>query len=124
MSKKNILLVDDDDGFRESVRDILLLEDYEVIEVSDGKYALPIVEKQAVDLVLTDILMPETEGVELNLKINKMKPGLKVIGMTGGGRMLEQGSVVEMCRDFSFETMLCKPFTMEELLATVEQALN
>lgn len=124
MPRKVILLVDDDSDFRESVRDVLMLEDYEVIAVSDGRYALPVVEKEAIDLVVTDILMPDIEGVELCININAMKPDLKVIGMTGGSRMLEQKSVVELCSDFSFETVLCKPFTMEELLTKVEQALT
>ena len=62
-----ILLVDDDSAFRESVRDILKIEYYQVIEVKNGEEALSIIENKngQVDLVITDMLMPEIEGNEL-----------------------------------------------------------
>ncbi len=120
---KVILLVDDDSAFRESVYDILELEGFEVIEAEDGKYALPILENEDVHLVITDILMPEIEGIDLVSKIKKLKPNLKVIGMTGGGRIGSAEQVKSMCSSFFFETVLSKPFLVEDLIAEVEAAL-
>ena len=118
-----ILLVDDDAPFRESVRDILEIEGYQVIECGDGKEALPILEKQQIDLMITDILMPEIEGIELVSKTKKIKPTLNIIGMTGGGRMVSADKVRKMCLPVFFGPVLNKPFLQEELLAQVSDAL-
>jgi DNA-binding NtrC family response regulator len=118
-----ILVVDDDPVIRESVRDILEIENYKVIEAGDGIDGLPIVKKEHIDLVITDILMPQVEGNELVFKLKKFRPDLKVIGMTGGGRLVSVEQVKQLCPDVVFETMLTKPFLREELLAQVEAAL-
>ena len=118
-----ILVVDDDPVIRESVRDILEIENYKVIEAGDGIDVLPIVEKEHVDLVITDILMPQVEGNELVFKLKKFRPDLKVIGMTGGGRLVSVEQVKQLCPDVLFEKILTKPFLREELLAQVEAAL-
>jgi two-component system nitrogen regulation response regulator NtrX len=118
-----ILVVDDDPVIRESVRDILEIENYKVIEARDGIDVLPIVEKEHVDLVITDILMPQVEGNELVFKLKKFRPDLKVIGMTGGGRLVSVEQVKQLCPDVLFEKILTKPFLREELLAQVEAAL-
>ena len=121
---KVILLVDDDPGFRESVRDILEIEGYKIIETGDGSDALPIIEKEHVDLVITDILMPEIEGNELAERISALKPDLKVIGMTGGGRLGSANEVKSLCITDVFETILSKPFLADELLVQVTAALS
>ena len=120
---KVILVVDDDPVMRESVRDILEIENYKVIEAGDGIDGLPIVKKEHVDLVITDILMPQVEGNELVFKLKKFRPDLKVIGMTGGGRLVSVEQVKQLCPDVLFEKILTKPFLREELLAQVEAAL-
>ena len=119
-----ILLVDDDSAFRESVRDVLEIEGYQVIESGDGKEALPVIESEQVDLVLTDILMPRVTGNELATKIRTLRPDLKVIGMTGGGRIGSADSVKRLCSPIIFETVLNKPFLAEDLIAQVEKALS
>lgn len=121
---EKILLVDDDEAFRESVRDFLLIEDYNVIEVGDGKDAIPIVEKDNIDLVLTDILMPEVEGNQLATRIKKIKPDLKIIGMTGGGRLVSAEMVLKVTSPLVFETLLRKPFSSDELILAVKSALK
>ena len=120
---KVILVVDDDPVMRESVCDILEIENYKVIEAGDGIDGLPIVKKEHVDLVITDILMPQVDGNELVFKLKKFRPDLKVIGMTGGGRLVSVEQVKQLCPDVLFEKILTKPFLREELLAQVEAAL-
>ena len=120
---KVILVVDDDAVMRESVRDILEIENYKVIEAGDGIDGLPIVKKEHVDLVITDILMSQVDGNELVFKLKKFRPDLKVIGMTGGGRLVSVEQVKQLCPDVLFEKILTKPFLREELLAQVEAAL-
>ncbi len=117
-----ILLVDDDNGFRESVRDILDIEGYQVIDVERGSDALALVKEEDIDLVITDILMPDIEGVELTTKIKKLKPGLKVIGMTGGGA-IGADKVLKVCSSVFFDSTLRKPFSCDELLTAIEYLL-
>lgn len=121
---ETILLVDDDSAFRISVKTVLELEGYQVIDVDDGFNALPIIEKQEVDLVITDILMPEIEGNELASKAKGLKPNLKIIGMTGGGGIGDASRVESMCVKMLFEVILKKPFLSEDLLAAISKALS
>lgn len=119
-----ILLVDDDQAFRESVSEILDIEYYNVFEAKDGTDALVILENNNVDLVITDILMPEVEGNQLALKIKKAHPGLKIIGMTGGGRLVSTDMVLLTTSPDLFEVILRKPFSRDELLSVIKQNLN
>jgi DNA-binding NtrC family response regulator len=120
---KKILLVEDDTVFRKSVKDILELSDYEVIDVDCGSKALKIIQDGNVSLVITDILMPEMEGNELTAEIKNTHPNLKVIGMTGGGKLLDADRVKSICIPRHFELVLKKPFLAEEILEAVETGL-
>jgi len=121
-----ILLVDDDSAFRESVRDILEIENYQVIEAKSGSEALSIIvnENGQINLVITDLLMPEIEGNELTSKIKRLRPNLKIIGMTGGGRIGTADYVAQMAVSPLFETILRKPFLAEDLIAQIVVALS
>ncbi len=77
-----------------------------------------------VDLVLTDMLMPEIEGNQLAAKIKKLRPNLKIIGMTGGGRIGTADYVAQMAVSPLFETILRKPFLAEDLIAQIVVALS
>ena len=117
-----ILLVDDDAAFRESVRQMLVFAEYEVLEAEDGIKALELLKSEVVDILLTDILMPDMEGVELRSKALKLKPELKVIGLTGGGLMSAE-SVTGMAERF-FHVFLRKPFDCRELLDGITTVEN
>lgn len=121
---KVILLVDDDTPVREAVRDTLELEGYTILEAASGNKAISVIEREEIDLVVTDVLMPDGEGIGLAFNIQKTKPGLKIIGMTGGGNTLSADSVEEMCDGIPFEVVLRKPFPEEELLGAITAALS
>ena len=78
-----ILIIEDDDAVRHSIRRTLERNGYEVIVASDGKIALNVIEQQTPDAVLTDIFMPDMDGLEFIRKIVKSKPDIPVIAMTG-----------------------------------------
>lgn len=120
---KKILVVDDDNAFRESVVDILELEGYLVTEAIHGKHGLSLLSQETFDLVITDILMPEMEGVEFMDTISEEYPSLKVIGMTGGGRIGTSEDVKFSAAEF-FDTILSKPFSSDDLLAEVKKFLE
>ncbi|PCJ57362.1 MAG: response regulator [Planctomycetota bacterium] len=117
--KSKILLVDDDDGFRASIIICLTLEDYSVIGASNGIEALEVMLDQEIDILITDILMPEMDGIELALKIKKEYPQLKTIGITGGGMLGDSENVSKMSKAF-FSSYLKKPFESNELLEKIE----
>ena len=82
-----ILLVDDDDSFRKMLRLTLTKMGYDVVEARDGKEALVLHHQLSPDLVLTDLIMPEKEGLETIEELRRVYPGIKIIAMSGGGRL-------------------------------------
>ena len=81
-----ILLADDEDLFAIMIERSLIMFGYEVIRVRNGKEALNLYDPQAISLVVTDLIMPDMEGVELIVALRKVNPAVKVIAMSGGGR--------------------------------------
>jgi CheY-like chemotaxis protein len=113
-----ILVVDDDDQVR-SLFDVMLRRaGYEVICAPDGRVALQELSRCAVDLIITDIFMPEKEGLETIMEIRRAWPDLKVIAVSGGGR---HGNMdyLEIARKLGASATLSKPIERRTLLETV-----
>ena len=120
---KSILLVDDDDAFRGSVRDMLECEGYSVVDISEGKRVLKSLEENEIGVVITDILMADVDGNEVAMKVHCACPDMKVIGMTGGGRIGTADDVKNLCVGAYFAAILNKPFLIEDLVEAVEAAV-
>lgn len=118
---KRILLTDDDEAFRESVKEILLLEDYDITEANNGLEAINLLKDNEYDLLITDILMPKVEGLELSTQLRELGIDIKTIGMTGGGQ-LDKDNIVSFATGF-FDACLTKPFTREEILKEVDKLI-
>ena len=71
---KKILVIDDDDIMRETIRDILLFESYDVAVASDGKEGLEIIQEESFDMIVTDILMPDKDGIEVIMEGKSRNP--------------------------------------------------
>ena len=112
-----ILLTDDDEGFRSSIKLLLELEGFEVLETDNGRQALRILNETYVDVCITDILMPDMDGIELSEQLKEVRPDLKIIGMTGGGQLSHD----KVKRDAKrlFDVFLIKPFNKKELLSEI-----
>ena len=80
-----ILIIDDEDVVREMLRDILEPEGYVILDAENGKKGLEIFNPETIDLVITDIMMPEKDGFETITALNQIKPGIKIIALTGYG---------------------------------------
>lgn len=87
MSAIKILLVDDDDGIRNSFKMILTKKGYEVEAISSGFEAVNCIKKSTYDILLTDLKMPNMNGIELLKEARKLDPNLGVIIMTGYGEI-------------------------------------
>ena len=117
---KTILAIDDDDSLRRVVEYNLAEEGYRVITAADGPSGLEAYQREAVDVVLTDIRMPGMEGIELLARLKAMQPELPVIMLTAFGTI---DSAVEAMRLGAFD-YLTKPFSRDQLRASVRKALE
>ncbi len=123
MSIARILLVDDDDGLRTALRRALEREGYAVVEAGNGKHALDRLKETSVDLVITDIIMPESEGIELALTLHRTQPQLPVIAISGGGNWTPEFHL-SIARQAGALHAFEKPFVVEELLQRVGELLQ
>lgn len=122
MTTPRILLVEDDASLRSVLRRALERAGYRALEAADGRAALDVIrtEGEPVDMVVTDIVMPGMEGIELMISIRKTHPSLPVIAMSGGGRSSAQ-SYLQIARSAGAVRVLAKPFEIESLLETVRE---
>ena len=114
-----ILVVDDMAGIRGFVRKVLTGAGYRVMEAENGIEALQQMNASVVDLVLTDLVMPEMEGLEVIRRVCKERPELKIIGMSGafGGQFLKPAELL------GAHARLAKPIRPDDLLDTVRRVL-
>ncbi len=117
-----ILVVDDDRDFAEMLGKALTSFRYEVLRAGDGREALRLYDPQTVGLVLTDLLMPDMEGVELIVALRRRFPGVKIIAMSGGGRNAPE-PYLEIAQKVGAVKTLAKPFPLETLRAAVAECL-
>ena len=118
----HVLLIDDEKLVRLTVRKILEAEGYEVSEAEDGMVGLESFKQQPFDLVITDIVMPECEGIETIAAIRKIKPDQKILAISGGGRN-KNLDYLSMAVLQGAADKLAKPFSRSELLSVVTRCL-
>ncbi|MEQ8319257.1 MAG: response regulator [Rhodospirillales bacterium] len=118
-----VLLVDDDDLILETLTLALTDNGYDVVTASDGDDALSKFEQNDVAIVVTDIIMPNKEGVETILQFRQVSPDLPIIAMTGGGRS-GRLDFLSVATKLGATDTLKKPFSPDELIAAVHRALN
>jgi DNA-binding NtrC family response regulator len=116
----NILVVDDERNTCEALAVILHREGHTATIVTSGEAALARLQRQAVDLVISDVKMPGTDGFALLHYVKAEHPGLPVVMMSGHSNV---STAVEAMKQGAFD-YLVKPFGKEELLRTVQKALN
>ena len=120
----SILLVEDDDNVRDILQMALVGAGHEVEVAPDGKVALVAYRRHASDLVITDLVMPEKDGLQMIMELRRLDPAVKIIAMSGGGRILGPGQLyLESARSFGALQILSKPFTSAALLKAVSEVL-
>ncbi len=120
MQTGNILIVDDEKGIRDGLRLFLKREGHLTFTAADGQEALEILEKNDIDLVISDLKMPRIDGEELLAFIKKDYPGVQVIILTGHGTV---ETAVESMRNGAYD-FLIKPLNLEKLGLIVKRALS
>jgi UDP-3-O-[3-hydroxymyristoyl] N-acetylglucosamine deacetylase len=117
---KTILIVDDEDGVRESVREVLSDEGYRVIDTADGTQVLELIREERPELVLLDIWMPQVDGIGLLKEIKTQEPDIHVVMVSGHGNI---HTAVTATKFGAFD-FIEKPVTLDGLLLTVQRALG
>lgn len=114
-----ILIIDDARDIRVALRKLLERVGYEVLEAANGMEASRLYNASPVDLVITDILMPEKDGVEILLELRKAHPGIKAIVISGEGQ-----EFLPVAEDFGALRTFSKPFEPGEVLRTVKELVG
>jgi CheY-like chemotaxis protein len=117
-----ILLIEDDDSVRTILYLTLVHCGHNVVEARNGREGLDLFRQGVVDLVITDIVMPEKEGFEVLMKIRKKNPALKIIAISGGG-LHNAAHYLHTAKLLGAAKVLAKPFSNEALMAAVNELL-
>ncbi|MFA5182840.1 MAG: response regulator [Syntrophales bacterium] len=119
-----ILLIDDDEQFRMLLRKMLEKAGYnDIEEANDGSMGVKLFRQHPFDLVITDLIMPDKEGIETIIELTGENPQIKIIAMSGGGRVGPQ-DYLETAKRLGASRTLAKPFNYSELVDTVHELLS
>jgi CheY-like chemotaxis protein len=119
----HIIVVDDDSVLRGTILRILERGGHRVREAENGREGLRLVEDEVPDLVITDLLMPEKEGIETIMELRDRFPAVPIIAISGAGGPGEESPLVD-AELFGANASLSKPFTVPALLDLVEEVLS
>jgi CheY-like chemotaxis protein len=119
-----ILVIDDDSFVRSLVTRVLGREGHEVVSAEDGIAGLSLFKSDPFDLVITDILMPEKEGIELIMELREASPDLPVLAISGGGPQTGPAGPLHDAKLLGADASLAKPFEVEALSRVVAELLE
>ncbi|MBK7132704.1 MAG: response regulator [Bacteroidales bacterium] len=118
-----ILIVEDDKELREMLKVSLIRHKYSVLEATDGKDAISHFKPSIIDLVVTDLIMPEEDGLKVIMKLRELKPQLKIIAISGGGKA-GPGSYLKLAKALGADAVFSKPFSINDLVSKIESLLT
>jgi DNA-binding response OmpR family regulator len=118
----HILVIDDEESIRSMLAIILEKEGHRVTVAENGKIGMSRFKAEGADLIITDLVMPEQEGVETIMQLRQQHPTFPIIAMSGGGSRAD--TYLAICKRLGVRHTLAKPFTMDELIKTVAAVLS
>lgn len=118
--KRRVLIVDDESQIRDMLREWLTRTGYEVVDASDGKQAIEILRRQSFDVVVADILMPEKDGLEVIMYLQRESPLTRCVAISAPSNrvFLQSAQLLGATR------VVEKPFTGAEVEAAIREALG
>jgi CheY-like chemotaxis protein len=116
----SILVAEDDGAVREFIARALRRDGHEVETVTDGQQALSALQARRFDMLLTDIVMPELDGITLALKVSSDFPDMPILLMTGYAAEQQRAHNL----DALINDVISKPFTLEDICAMVNRTLG
>lgn len=118
-----VLIVDDADALRESLRFVLSRLGHSVRTAADGREALRLIKEEMPDLLVTDVFMPEKDGFEIIQEARRLSPSLPIIAMTGGLHG-DFETFLKMAKRLGVNATISKPFSVQEFQAVVDKVLG
>ncbi len=118
-----ILIIEDDEQVRLALKQMLEREGYDVTEARNGRVGVDLQKNDPFDLVVTDLIMPDQEGLETISILRRDYAELKIIAVSGGG-LSAPGPFLKMAQEMGADHSLGKPFRMAEMLSVVKDLLN
>ncbi len=120
---ERILIIDDDIVIRSIIREALEEKGYTVSEAENGKIGLRLHDMQPYPLIITDIIMPDMEGLETINKIRKKDQDTKIIAISGGGMQDAQG-YLDIAEKMGADEIISKPFEKQDIIEKVSFLLS
>lgn len=117
-----ILVIDDEQLARFTMREILESAGHGVVEAKNGAEGIAFQRAHPFDVIITDIIMPEKEGVQTIIELRRDFPTLPIVAVSGGGRMRNL-DFLKVAEQYGAKKILSKPFSVDELLTVVEACL-
>lgn len=118
-----IMIVEDDTEVREMLVKAFSRNRFQIIEASDGKEALSKFKPSIVNIVITDILMPEEDGLKVIIKLKEIKPELKIIAISGGGKV-GPANYLNIAKKLGADEIYIKPFSLKAMMSRIEELLS
>jgi CheY-like chemotaxis protein len=123
MTMPRVLVIEDNRDLRELMQVILQHAGYDVELAADGQIGMQAQRARPADVVVTDIFMPNQDGIETIAQFRQEYPDLKVIVMSGDGKLSNRSAHLTTARELGVRALLPKPFDEDELLDTIRGAL-
>ena len=120
---QRILLIDDDVQILDMLRQTLEREGYEVVDAPNGKEGIRLYREDPADLIITDIIMPEKEGIETIMELKRDFPDVKIIAISGGGRN-DPEEYLHMAKKLGAKRIFAKPVEREKLLGAIRELIG
>ena len=118
-----ILVIEDDVAVRTVIRKMLVKKGHEVVEASDGAEGIKLFWETPAKLIITDILMPNKEGIVTIMELRRDFPDVKIIAISGGGAIRSR-DYLSLAENIGATRTLSKPFKSKELIGVVEELLS
>jgi len=118
-----ILVIDDDEQVLDMLYESLTREGYDVLKASNGEQGLRLYREKSVDLIITDIIMPEKEGIETIIELRQDFPNVKIIAISGGGRAGTK-DYLQLAKIFGVQRTFAKPVAREQLLDAIKELIK
>ena len=119
-----ILIVDDDIHLRQVIEELLTIRGHQVFLAENGKSALGIIQRERIELVITDILMPDMDGYELITALRMLPAPPRIIAMSGGSGRLDSEYLLRVAQSMKVDKLLSKPLKLATIDAAISEVLG
>jgi len=118
-----ILIIDDEALIRKMLKKFLEMNGFQIIVAENGSKGIALFNAHHPDLIITDIIMPEKEGLEIIQEIRKTNPHIQIIAISGGGAV-DPELYLDLAKKFGAQHSFSKPIDNEKLLRTIKKILS